>query len=224
MEGLSDHRARPLKTMTLAAAEFIRRFLIHVLPTGFHRIRHYGLFASPVRAQNVERARQLLATPAATPSFARPDRQRAPKAPQLAPSVSMLRRPDDRDRNLRRRAPRALAIAEPDQDRYLMSHGADSPSQPQSPSTRPTAGTGGRCPLTARRPSPSAELTPRRRQPNPLNLPWEETAGRKRLCRGERDLWEFEGRGLSAGITSRARRIFPASCAERLCDRFFPVR
>jgi hypothetical protein len=60
-----------LKTMTLDAAEFIRRFLIHVLPTGFHRIRHYGLFASAVRAQNVERARQLLATPNATPEPSR---------------------------------------------------------------------------------------------------------------------------------------------------------
>ncbi len=49
------------KTMTLEAGEFIRRFLMHVLPSGFHRIRHYGLFASAVRAQNVERARQLLA-------------------------------------------------------------------------------------------------------------------------------------------------------------------
>ena len=57
--------------MTLDAAEFIRRFLIHVLPTGFHRIRHYGLFASAVRAQNVERARQLLATPNATPEPSR---------------------------------------------------------------------------------------------------------------------------------------------------------
>jgi Putative transposase/Transposase zinc-binding domain len=62
------------KTMTLDAAEFIRRFLMHVLPTGFHRIRHYGLFASAVRAQNVERARQLLATSAATPE---PSRARA---------------------------------------------------------------------------------------------------------------------------------------------------
>ena len=50
-----------LKTMTLEAAEFIRRFLMHVLPSGFHRIRHYGLFASAVRAKNIERARQLLA-------------------------------------------------------------------------------------------------------------------------------------------------------------------
>src|SRR5208337_941516 len=47
-----------LKTMTLDAAEFIRRFLMHVLPSGFHRIRHYGLFAGTVRARNIERARQ----------------------------------------------------------------------------------------------------------------------------------------------------------------------
>jgi hypothetical protein len=50
-----------LKTMTLDAAEFIRRFLLHVLPSGFHRIRHYGLIAGAVRADNIERARQLLA-------------------------------------------------------------------------------------------------------------------------------------------------------------------
>ena len=52
-----------LRTMTLDAAEFIRRLLLHVLPSGFHRIRHYGLFAGTVRAQNVERVRQLLAAP-----------------------------------------------------------------------------------------------------------------------------------------------------------------
>jgi hypothetical protein len=51
------------KTMTLATNEFIRRFLIHVLPGGFHRIRHYGLFASSKRAENITRARQLLAVP-----------------------------------------------------------------------------------------------------------------------------------------------------------------
>ena len=52
------------KTMTLAPHEFIRRFLIHVLPKGFHRIRHYGLFANGNRAENIARARQLLAMPA----------------------------------------------------------------------------------------------------------------------------------------------------------------
>jgi hypothetical protein len=48
------------KLMTLASGEFIRRFLIHVLPSGFHRIRHYGLFASSKRAENIARARELL--------------------------------------------------------------------------------------------------------------------------------------------------------------------
>jgi Putative transposase len=48
------------KTMTLATGEFIRRFLMHVLPSGFHRIRHYGLFASGVRIQNIARAHELL--------------------------------------------------------------------------------------------------------------------------------------------------------------------
>ncbi len=51
------------KTMTLATDEFIRRFLIHVLPAGFHRIRYYGLLASGKRADNIARARELLAVP-----------------------------------------------------------------------------------------------------------------------------------------------------------------
>jgi hypothetical protein len=51
------------KIMTLATDEFIRRFLIHVLPTGFHRIRHYGLFASGSRAENIARVRELLNAP-----------------------------------------------------------------------------------------------------------------------------------------------------------------
>ena len=51
------------KVMTLATNEFIRRFLIHVLPHGFHRIRHYGLLANTTRAENIARARELLAVP-----------------------------------------------------------------------------------------------------------------------------------------------------------------
>ena len=69
-----DYRARDgakggewIKTMTLGADEFIRRFLLHVLPDGFHRIRHYGLFASGCRAANIARARILLA-PIPTPT------------------------------------------------------------------------------------------------------------------------------------------------------------
>ena len=52
------------KVMTLQTDEFIRRFLIHVLPSGFHRIRHYGLFANGGRAENLARARDLLGVPA----------------------------------------------------------------------------------------------------------------------------------------------------------------
>jgi len=52
------------KTMALPIPEFIRRFLIHVLPQGFHRIRHYGLFANGGRTENLARARELLAMPA----------------------------------------------------------------------------------------------------------------------------------------------------------------
>jgi hypothetical protein len=58
-----DYRAKDgdlHKTMALPIAEFIRRFLSHVLPQGFHRIRHYGLFANGGRAENLARARQLL--------------------------------------------------------------------------------------------------------------------------------------------------------------------
>jgi len=50
-------------TMTLGISEFIRRFLIHVLPHGFHRIRHYGLFAKSNCAANIARVRELLAVP-----------------------------------------------------------------------------------------------------------------------------------------------------------------
>jgi hypothetical protein len=56
----ADGRARQ-KVMTLATSEFIRRFLLHVLPHGFHRIRHYGLLARPSCADNIARARELLA-------------------------------------------------------------------------------------------------------------------------------------------------------------------
>ena len=62
----ADGRDRQ-KVMTLTTAEFIRRFLIHVLPHGFHRIRHYGLLASGTRADNIAQARRLLDVPAAQP-------------------------------------------------------------------------------------------------------------------------------------------------------------
>jgi Putative transposase len=51
------------KVMILQAGEFIRRFLMHTLPDGFHRIRHYGLFANGHRANKIELCRKLLAAP-----------------------------------------------------------------------------------------------------------------------------------------------------------------
>jgi len=56
----SKGRARH-KTMTLSQDEFMRRFLLHVLPSGFHRIRHYGMLANVGRRDNLKRARELLA-------------------------------------------------------------------------------------------------------------------------------------------------------------------
>jgi hypothetical protein len=66
-----DYRAKDdarYQLMTLDANEFIRRFLIHVLPEGFHRIRHYGLLANGNRASNIALARRLLGVPDPPPS------------------------------------------------------------------------------------------------------------------------------------------------------------
>jgi hypothetical protein len=67
------------KRMTLATDEFIRRFLIHVLPKGLHRIRHYGLFAKNACADNIARARELLAAtkPEGQPTAAAVDPNKA---------------------------------------------------------------------------------------------------------------------------------------------------
>lgn len=55
---LSGHARR--KTMTVPAEEFMRRFLLHVLPEGFHRIRHYGLLANAGRREHMAKTRELL--------------------------------------------------------------------------------------------------------------------------------------------------------------------
>ncbi|MGH6895850.1 MAG: IS91 family transposase [Geminicoccaceae bacterium] len=67
------------RTMTLAPNEFIRRFLLHVLPKGFHRIRHYGLLASAARRADIARVRELLAAP--EPPTERDQMTRAAAAP-----------------------------------------------------------------------------------------------------------------------------------------------
>jgi hypothetical protein len=68
-----DYRADPQqrsKTMTLTAVEFIRRFLLHVLPSGFHRIRYYGFLGARHRREKLARCRQLLGSPAPTTTSA----------------------------------------------------------------------------------------------------------------------------------------------------------
>ena len=107
--------------MTLETGEFIRRFLIHVLPKGFHRIRHYGLLASGVRAENLATMRILLAM--AAPASKRKD---AGKADALAaacagPPLSLLRRPHAHYRDLRGKLPAAEASAGSSWDRHVMS-------------------------------------------------------------------------------------------------------
>lgn len=61
------------KVMTLDAPEFIRRFLLHTLPDGFHRIRHYGFLANGHRTARLELCRQLIDTPSPAPETAPAD-------------------------------------------------------------------------------------------------------------------------------------------------------
>lgn len=69
-----DYRASSTpQTMTLGAPEFMRRFLLHVLPAGFHRMRHYGLLGNRHRTHKLARCRQLLGTTTAQPIAAMSD-------------------------------------------------------------------------------------------------------------------------------------------------------
>ena len=65
-----DYRAKGKtrhKAMTLSPQEFMRRFLLHVLPGGFHRIRHYGLLANSNRRDHLALARELLQVTPSSP-------------------------------------------------------------------------------------------------------------------------------------------------------------
>ena len=74
------------KTMCLTTNEFIRRFLIHVLPRGFHRIRHYGLLASARRKTNIAKVRALLG--------AEPTKQEDPPTAEVIPLTLREQCPD----------------------------------------------------------------------------------------------------------------------------------
>jgi hypothetical protein len=78
-------RADTQKTMTLAITEFIRRFLLHVLPPGFHRIRHYGFLGNRHRTAKLDRCRQLLGSPTSAPT-----RRAATTAPDYRDRVEAL--------------------------------------------------------------------------------------------------------------------------------------
>ena len=109
------------KVMTLAIDEFIRRFLIHVLPSGFHRIRHYGLFANGGRAENITRARRLLDVPRAAAATCRHRRcgwWGARAVVRL--SLPVLRRAHDRHRDVRARLHTATSSNAAHPDRQLM--------------------------------------------------------------------------------------------------------
>jgi hypothetical protein len=81
------------KTMTLETAEFIRRFLIHVLPKGFHRIRHYGLLASGARADNLSLMRTLLAMAMPLSNATHANKADAPATERASPALPLLRKP-----------------------------------------------------------------------------------------------------------------------------------
>ena len=91
--------------MTLPTDEFLRRFLLHVLPRGFHRIRHYGLFANAERRDHLNRVRVLLGQPPAARHLCRSTHRKAIRAVLL--HVSDLRRCDDHRPNVAAPTPRS---------------------------------------------------------------------------------------------------------------------
>jgi len=71
-----NNNAQKTLTLTLTADEFIRRFLLHVLPPGFHRIRYYGFLGNRYRQKKLAQCRELLHTPPDTPTLSE---ERAPE-------------------------------------------------------------------------------------------------------------------------------------------------
>jgi hypothetical protein len=124
------------KTMTLAPDEFIRRFLLHVLPKGFHRIRHYGLLARAARRANIARVRELLAAPEPPNATRADDQGHRHGANRPSPAMPVLWRAHDRRRDLRarRRSPRPAVVRtrHPDRGRMTPNTPHHSASPPQT--------------------------------------------------------------------------------------------
>ena len=83
LDGMRRAGADPERqqVMMLSSDEFIRRFLLHVLPRGFHRIRHYGLLGGSARKDNLDQARRLLAAPVADDTGPDPGEDHRPPCP-----------------------------------------------------------------------------------------------------------------------------------------------
>jgi hypothetical protein len=108
------------RTMTLSADEFIRRFLLHVLPKGFHRIRHYGLLGQR-RLQGQHRTCQGAdgrLNPGGRAAAGSTGHSRSGRHDRSSPAVPVLRRPHDHCRSLcaRRRAARPTVLRSGDRD------------------------------------------------------------------------------------------------------------
>lgn len=118
------------QVMTLATDEFIRRFLLHVLPRGFHRIRHYGLLAGSARKASLALARELL-------NVAAPSADDGPEEPdEFRPPMLLLWRPHDRARGVRTMEAAARAAGRDDDepgDRSMTRHGMVQPSAGGTP-------------------------------------------------------------------------------------------
>ncbi len=105
------------KTMTIKPGEFIRRFLIHVLPKGFHRIRHCGLLASGTKTETIARARELIAASATAAQTVHKQ-----QAPDSAAATDQLNHPCPRShehhRDVRARLNSAISAAATTRDQY----------------------------------------------------------------------------------------------------------
>jgi len=122
-------RLRPKEFLISGAKRFLQNLpFMHVLPAGFHRIRYYGLLASGKRAENIDRARELLKLPV-LPVDAIKAANTTADEPQTAKHT--LRGSHDHHRALRARlnsAPPANSANASDQDRYLVIMSTQSPS------------------------------------------------------------------------------------------------
>ena len=166
--------------MTLAPDEFIRRFLLHVLPKGFHRIRHYGLLASAGRKANIARARELIAAPEPEAATQRNRQCRCRRPDRSSPAMPLLRRPHDHRRDLRARRPRPRARHPPAPQSGPRRHDPEQPlfaSQARRRPSPPAAGSDTRFrPLTSPHHLPLAIIrpstaTPPRWRSSPASLP-----------------------------------------------------